>query len=107
MEIMKISKEVMHKIYNEPEIVDIRNNKYKDELKAIFNYGKEYNEFKLDKQNTNTIEQKGWLNLCHQLGFCDVNMANKILKTHTKEKNNNGISQDELPEIIFELAVKK
>lgn len=33
----------MNKIYNEPEIQDIVNNKYKDELKAIFNFGKEYN----------------------------------------------------------------
>ena len=40
MEIMKMSKEIMHKIYMEPEIAQIRNNRYKDELKAIFNYGK-------------------------------------------------------------------
>ncbi len=60
------------------------NNKFKDELKAIFNFGKEYNEFKLDKGNTNVIEQKGWLTLCQQLNFCDPNTATKIIKTHIK-----------------------
>ena len=81
------------KIYREPQIAELVNNKYKEELKAIFNYGKEFNEFKLDKGNTNVIEQKGWINLCQQLGFCDVTTANKIIKMHVKEKNTSGISQ--------------
>lgn len=97
----------MSKIYNEPSIQEIVNVKYKDELKAIFNFGKEFNEFKLDKANTNVIEQKGWLNLCQQLNFCDTNTANKIIKMHLKEKNTQGLTQEDLQEILFELSCKK
>lgn len=97
----------MQKIYKESEVTQLTNNKYKDQLKAIFNYGKQHNQFTLDKANNNVIGAKGWLHLCQQLGFCDVATANKILKVHLKEKNINDFSQDDMQYALFEIAAKK
>lgn len=107
LELSKQYKDVSRRIFREPGVADLVNNKYKEELKAIFNYGKEFNEFKLDKGNTNVIEQKGWISLCQQLSFCDVATANKIIKLHAKEKDTQGITQEDMQEILFELATKK
>ena len=72
----------MKKIYQQSDIQTIFDN-FKDELKSLYNYGKQYNEYKLgDKQNA--LEQKGWLTLTQQFSLCDASTANTLLKLNQK-----------------------
>jgi hypothetical protein len=107
LEIAKMSKEIMERIYYEPEIQELINSTFREELRAIFSYGKEYNEFRIDKTAINAIEQRGWVILCQQLNLCDSSTAAKIIKMHLKEKDTLGLTQEDLQKVLFELATKK
>jgi len=60
----------------------------------MYNYGKEFNEYKLGSEKQNLLEQKGWMTLCQQFNFCDAGSANAILKQNQKEKGRAGFMYD-------------
>lgn len=72
----------MKKIFQESDIQSIFND-YKEELKSLYNYGKEFNEFKLGETQT-SLEQRGWITICQQFNLCDVATANALLKQNQK-----------------------
>jgi hypothetical protein len=72
----------MKKIFQENDIQSIFND-YKEELKSLYNYGKEFNEFKLGETQT-SLEQRGWITICQQFNLCDVAAANTLLKQNQK-----------------------
>ena len=49
-QVQKMYKELLRNIYQENSIQNIFNN-YKEELKSLFSYGREYNEYKLGSKD--------------------------------------------------------
>ena len=95
----------MKSIYQENTVQAIFSN-YKDELKAMYNYGKEYNEYKLGEKETG-LEQKGWNTLCQHFDFADPVAANALLKQNQKEKGRQGFLFEDFQETLLGLAVKQ
>ena len=95
----------MKKIFQEGDIQKIFSD-YKEELKSLYSYGKEFNEYKLGETQT-ALEQKGWMNICQQLNLCDNTTANNLLKQNQKEKGRAGFTYDEFLENLLSLAVKR
>jgi hypothetical protein len=95
----------MKKIFQESDVQGIFND-YKEELKSLYNYGKEFNEYKLG-EDQNALEQRGWMNICQQFNLCDNTNANNLLKQNQKEKGRAGFIYEEFLENLMSLAVKR
>ena len=83
----------MKKIFREYEINEVFA-RYREEIKGVFAYGTEYNDFKIDSADKNQLGQKGWITICQQLSICDAASANRLLKQQLRDKGNT-FTQDE------------
>ena len=62
---------------------------YKEEIKGLFSYGREYNDYKLGSKDEG-LESKGWSTICQQFGLADPATANSLIKQNQKEKGRQG-----------------
>lgn len=95
----------MRRIFQQPDI-QATLGQYKEELKSMYNYAKEYNQYKLG-ETTTSLEQKGWIILCQQFSLCDVPTANNILKQNQKERGRSGLTYEDFLKVLFGLAARK
>ena len=95
----------MKNIYQESNVQNIFSN-YKQQLKGLYAYGREYNEYKLGGKDEG-IEQKGWNTICQQLNLADPSTANALLKQNQKEKGRQGLLFEDFQETFLGLAVKQ
>lgn len=59
---------------------------YRDQLKALYAFGMEFNDFRIDQAKSDIIEQKGWLYIAQALELCDVGTAQTVLKAALRDK---------------------
>ena len=88
----KSNKETLRKLYEEKSIQDILLNQYKEQLKALYNFGLEYNDVKVGHINEG-IEYKGWLAMTQGFQMCDLNTAILIWKNLMKSHNSKTVTQ--------------